>query len=73
MGEQMSKPQAAILHHLSEPFPVYSAAELCKMTRLWSGRLYPALMELEERGLVRSAWVEGPDYRLRKYWKAPDA
>lgn len=49
---------------LAQPLDWRHGYELCKLTGLSSGTLYPVLMRLEARGFLESRWVE-PEKRGR--------
>lgn len=43
---------------LTQPLDWRYGYELCKLTKLSSGTLYPLLMRLEGRGFLESKWTE---------------
>lgn len=44
-----------------------SGAEISKKTGLWSGNLYPALLRMEDKNLLKSRWEEAASARRRLY------
>ena len=53
--------------------PDRTAYELSKLTGMWSGSLYPALMRLEAEGVIESRWQDenSPWPRRRVYALRP--
>lgn len=59
--------EQAILSVLADHPQGLYGLELSRQTRLGPGVLFPALVRIEERGLVRSWWGDGPEPRRRFY------
>jgi PadR family transcriptional regulator PadR len=44
---------------LDDPGHQLSGAQICKVTGMSSGTVYPILIRLEEQGILHSKWEEG--------------